>query len=111
MTRKTWRFVGINFDHMHMGDLLRQVASHPAAEIAGIWDPQPLRMEGTINTLGIPRSRVFSSLDQLFDRARPDVAILCPATGLHAEYVERVAKYGVHVFVEKPFAGSLAQAD
>lgn len=111
MAKKIWRFVGINFDHMHMGDLLRQVAEHPSAEIAGIWDPQPARMEGTIRTLGIPRSRVFADLDECFSRARPDVAILCPATGKHAEYVERVAKHRTHVFVEKPFAGDLAGAD
>ena len=29
------RFVGINFDHMHMGDLLRMVFDHPQAEIVG----------------------------------------------------------------------------
>lgn len=33
---KTWKFVGVNFDHMHMGDLLRKVSEHPNAEIAGI---------------------------------------------------------------------------
>ena len=33
--------LGINFDHMHMGDLLRAVAAHPDAEIAGIFDPDP----------------------------------------------------------------------
>ena len=35
---KRWRVVGINFDHMHMGDLLRKVHEHPDAEIAGICD-------------------------------------------------------------------------
>ena len=42
--------LGISFDHMHMGDLLRQVAQHPDAEIAGIYDPDRGRMEAfTIN--------------------------------------------------------------
>jgi hypothetical protein len=31
--------LGLSFDHMHMGDLLREVASHPDAEIAGVFDP------------------------------------------------------------------------
>ena len=31
-----FKVVGINFDHMHMGDLLRQVHEHPEAEIVGI---------------------------------------------------------------------------
>ena len=36
-----WRVAGINFDHMHMGDLLRLVHEHPEAEIAGVYDPDP----------------------------------------------------------------------
>ena len=42
---KKWRFAGINFDHQHMGDLLRQVHEHPNAEIVGISDERPQRME------------------------------------------------------------------
>ncbi len=46
--------VGISFDHMHMGDLLRQVDEHPDAEIAAIFDPDSARMEGAIERFGIP---------------------------------------------------------
>ncbi len=35
---KKWRIAGINFDHFHMGDLLRQTSEHPNAEIVGICD-------------------------------------------------------------------------
>ena len=28
-----YRVAGINFEHFHMGDLLRMVAEHPEAEI------------------------------------------------------------------------------
>ena len=38
------RVLGISFDHMHIGDLLRQVCEHPNAEIAGIYDPDPARI-------------------------------------------------------------------
>ena len=41
---KKWRIAGINFDHFHMGDLLRQASEHPNAEIVGISDEQPERM-------------------------------------------------------------------
>ncbi len=108
---KTWKFVGINFDHMHMGDLLRMVREHPDAEIAGVCDEDPKRMEGTSEALGIPRDRVFTDYRACLKRTKPDVAILCPSTGRHAEYVKKVAPFGVHVFVEKPFAASLRDAD
>ena len=31
-----WKVAGINFDHFHMGDLLREAFNHPDAEIVGI---------------------------------------------------------------------------
>jgi glucose-fructose oxidoreductase len=44
-------------------------------------------------------------------QTKPDLVILCPATADHAAYTERVAPYGAHVLVEKPFAATLAEAD
>lgn len=105
------RFVGLNFDHMHMGDLLRQVAEHPGAEIAGVCDDDPTHMADTVRKLSIPSDRVFTHIRECLERTKPDIAILCPATGRHAEYVEIAASYGLDVFVEKPFAASLADAD
>jgi glucose-fructose oxidoreductase len=99
---------------MHMGDLLRQVAEHPRAEIVGLADDNPANrqtVEMTRERLGIDRKRVFDRLEECVEKMRPDVVILCPTTMRHAELVERVASFGVHVLVEKPFAASLAAAD
>src|SRR5689334_14553710 len=93
---RTWKFAGVNFDHMHMGDLLRQVAEHPNAEIAGIADEDPARMQGTIAKLGIPAECVFTNFRRCIEETKPDVVILCPATGKHADYVEWVAPFGVN---------------
>jgi predicted dehydrogenase len=108
MTR--FRVVGISFDHMHMGDLLRLVHDHPQAEIAGIFDPDSARMTRAIETFTIPPERVFTDFDTCMQTAKPDLAILCAATADHARYTERLAGYGCHVFVEKPFAASVADA-
>jgi glucose-fructose oxidoreductase len=104
------RIVGISFDHAHMGDLLRQVAEHPDAEIAGIYDPDRGRMAGAIRNFGIPEDRVFTDLDACMTKARPDLAIICSTTAEHAGTVEKVAPYGVHILVEKPFAASVGDA-
>lgn len=37
-TKSPWKVAGINFDHMHMGDNLRMVDEHSAAEIVGVCD-------------------------------------------------------------------------
>jgi glucose-fructose oxidoreductase len=109
--KRTWKIVGINFDHMHMGDLLRMVHEHPCAEIAGVCDEQPERMSGAVANFGLAGDRVFTDYRECIERTRPDLVILCPATGGHAGWTRRVAGYGVHVLVEKPFAASLADAD
>ena len=105
-----FRIVGISFDHMHMGDLLRCVHDHPDAEIAGIFDPDRSTMQRAIDTFGIPEDRVFTDFDACMTAAKPDLAILCAATANHADYTKRLAAFGVHVFVEKPFAASVADA-
>ncbi len=106
-----FRVVGINFDHMHMGDLLRMTAEHPDAEIAGVCDQEPRRMQAAIRNFRITPERVFTDLDQCLGKTRPDLVILCPATARHAEFVQRVAPYKAAILVEKPFAASLAEAD
>ena len=51
MKSKRWRIAGINFDHFHMGDLLRCAAKYPRAEIVGISDEKPERMEEAIRKI------------------------------------------------------------
>ena len=106
-----WKIVGINFDHMHMGDLLRMVKEHPNAEIVGVADDEPDRMRGVMQTLEIPDSASFGDYRECLVETKPDVVILCPATAHHGEWTERVAPYGSHILVEKPFAASLSEAD
>ena len=108
---KKLKVVGLNFDHMHMGDLLRRCHENPDVEIAGICDDDPARMQSAIRNFALPRERVFTDVRKCLEATAPDFAILCPATARHAEYAELVAPYGAHLFVEKPFAASLAEAD
>jgi glucose-fructose oxidoreductase len=108
---RTSRIAGINFDHMHMGDLLRMAHEHPRAEIVGICDEQPARMESAISNLQIPNSAVFTDYRSCIEQTKPDLVILCPATAHHAEWTEKVAPFGVNILMEKPFAATLADAD
>ncbi len=108
---KKLRVAGLNFDHMHMGDLLRQCHEHPGIEIVGVCDAEPARMAAAVRNFSIPAERVFTEPERCLEATRPDFVVLCPATAEHADYVERVAAHGVHMLVEKPFAGSLAECD
>jgi len=105
------RVVGINFDHMHMGDLLRMASQHPQVEIVGICDDEPARMQDAARNFDITQDRIFTDVDACLEKSKPDFVILCPATARHAEYTERVARHQVHILLEKPFASTLSEAD
>ncbi len=109
--KSKFRIAGINFDHMHMGDLLRMVHEHPRAEIVGISDEQSERMREAIANFGLTPDQVFTDYQQCLKQTKPDLVVLCPATAEHALWTKRVAKFGVHILMEKPFAATLAQAD
>lgn len=105
-----WRVAGINFDHMHMGDLLRHVHEHPTAQIVGIYDQSVERMSQAATNFCIPDAAVFTDLHTCLQTTKPDLAIVCAATAEHASHVEALAGHGVHILVEKPFADSVANA-
>lgn len=108
---KKWKIAGINFDHFHMGDLLRMAHEHPQAEIVGISDEQPERMVAAQSNCGLGDDQVFTDFAQCMETTKPDLVILCPAAARHGEWTENVAPYGTHILMEKPFAATVAEAD
>ncbi|MBU62309.1 MAG: glucose-fructose oxidoreductase, partial [Opitutae bacterium] len=76
--KKTWKVAGINFDHMHMGDLLRMVQEHPNAAIVGICDEQESRLQPSADNFGIPEEHIFTDYGACLEKTRPDFVILCP---------------------------------
>ena len=108
---KTWRVVGVNFDHFHMGDLLRMVHEHPQAEIVGISDEQAEQMREAQANFDLPDEAIFTDYRECLETTKPDMVILCPAAARHAEWTEKVAEFRVPILMEKPFAASVAECD
>lgn len=108
---KKWKIAGINFAHMHMGDNLRMVHEHPKAEIVGICDENVKNMKDAVDNFGLSKEKVFTDYKRCIEQTEPDIVILCPPTAEHALWVERIASYGVHVLLEKPFGASTEEAD
>jgi glucose-fructose oxidoreductase len=108
---KRWKITGINFDHFHMGDLLRMAHNHPDAEIAAVCDPDPARMLEAQRNFSLRSDQIFTDVTDCLNQSKPDIIILCPAAARHAEWVEMVAPWGIPVMVEKPFAATVAEAD
>lgn len=108
---KTWKIAGINFDHMHMGDLLRKAYDHPRAQIVAVCDEMPDRMQSAARNFNLTAEQQFTDVRECLEQTTPDIVILCPANAKHADYVEQVAPFGAHILIEKPMAASLADAD
>lgn len=53
---------------------------------------------------------IFDSIDRLLAAGRPDFAVVALPTDEHARAAIRLAEEGVHVLVEKPLAGTAAEA-
>ena len=106
-----WKVAAINFDHMHVGDNLRMAFEHEDVEIVGLCDEQPERMQSAIDNFAIPSDRVFSDYRECLSKTEPDIVLLCPATAEHGEWTEKIAPFGVHIIMEKPFAATLYEAD
>lgn len=106
-----FRVAGISFEHMHMGDNLRMAQEHPQCEVVGICDPEPARMLDAQVALKLFDSQTFTDWQTCIESTRPDFLILCPATGDHTLWVERLAPFGLPILLEKPMAASLADAD
>jgi predicted dehydrogenase len=57
---------------------------------------------------GIP---AFESLDELLERARPEVVVVATPPESHADICVRALEAGAHVVCEKPFVTSVEEAD
>lgn len=53
----------------------------------------------------------FEDMHEMMQAVKPDVVAVLTESGLHAEHVIALAKYGAHVIVEKPMALTLDDAD
>lgn len=103
------RIIGVGFDHMHIGDQLAVAVAHPRAELVGFYDRSQSRASAVLDDIGIVLP-VASDLDELLSQISPDIAFVCTTTADHPAIVDTLARHGVDVILEKPFADSASAA-
>ena len=77
------------------------------ATVVGVYDPVRDAAEDFGRLAGATR---FSSLPDLLDDARPDVVHVCTPPASHVVAAAAALDAGAHVYVEKPFAPTAAEA-
>ena len=84
--------------------------AHPERlRIVAACDPDAERAEGAKATYGF--GQAFTSLEDMIEQADWQVAVVCTPTPVREEVVRVLAAAGKHVFIEKPMAESLAEAE
>jgi myo-inositol 2-dehydrogenase / D-chiro-inositol 1-dehydrogenase len=79
-------------------------------EVVGICDLSRPLAELVADRFGLPRAVCFDNLTELVERAEP-AAILLLTSGSHGPLAQQALDRGLPVFVEKPLAYTMAEAD
>ncbi|HEY5316122.1 MAG TPA: Gfo/Idh/MocA family oxidoreductase [Pirellulales bacterium] len=109
---KTFR-VGVigSTGHGNYGHGLDEVWLHvPQAEIVAVADDDKPGAAAAAKRLQAPRT--YFDYRKMLDEAKPQIVSICPRwLNRHHELVLACAERGIHVYLEKPLARTLAEAD
>lgn len=86
----------------------RALAALPEAHLVGVWNRTPDRAQKLADELGC---FAFASLEEMLDTPGLDGVVVATANHVHREPVVAAAQRGLHVFLEKPIALTLADCD
>ena len=79
-------------------------------EVVAVADDNPQGLEAAGKRLGA--SKLYADYRQMLAAEKPDVVSICPRWITdRVAMVEAVAEVGAHIYLEKPIAGSLVDAD
>ena len=80
--------------------------NHPDVEIVGLVKRTPAKLDGPLADYPI-----FTDFHEALAKTKPDLAVIATYTDTHADYAEAAMNAGAHVFVEKPLAMTVADAN
>lgn len=78
------------------------------ARLAAVCDIVSEKAAAIGERFGVP---AFTDMDEMARSVDVDVFVVLTESGLHAEHVINLSRYGKHIMVEKPMALTLADAD
>jgi predicted dehydrogenase len=82
----------------------------PGGEPVAWVDLDPAMRRRAVAELGVPKARVFDTLEQALARIDADAALVVVPTAAHAAITRQALEAGLHVLVEKPFTETLEEA-
>jgi len=98
--------------HGNYGHGIDTVWSHfkDRCEVVAVADPDEKGRAEAAKRLQAPKA--YADYRQMLDEARPQIVAICPRwLDQHRDMVLAAANRGMHVYMEKPFSRTLAEAD
>lgn len=83
----------------------------PELQLVAIADIRPEALEDLGTMFGIPVEHRFGDYLVMYEKVRPDIAIVCTRTTQHAAPTIAALERGMHVLCEKPISTDLVEAD
>ncbi len=97
--------------HGHVeGFLLQPAHARKDVEIVGMFEPDTALATALAKKYGLPESILYTDLDTMLDRVKPDAVAIFTNTFDHALVVEAAARRHLPVMMEKPMAVNVAHA-
>jgi predicted dehydrogenase len=96
--------------HGHASGFLTRYLKRQDIQLVGIAEPDPAVVSKYQERFGLESSKLFASVEQMLDRARPQAVVVFTDTFDHLRVVEACAERGVPVMMEKPLAVSMEHA-
>lgn len=79
-------------------------------ELVGIVGRNRQRLSTAAEKLSLSPKQQFDNFDTALKAAKPDALSICTYPDTHADFAAKAINAGLHVFVEKPIAQTVAQA-
>lgn len=96
--------------HGHVHGFLAQSRHSPIIEIVAVAESDRQLLDAAASRYGFDKGLLFTSLEEMLAKARPQAVLVYTNTYDHRRVVEICAQHGVHVMMEKPLAVSLDDA-
>jgi len=107
--KKPFRIGVAGLTHGHVGWILNRNKDEDI-EIVGIAEPDRELAERYLKQYNLPLTLLYSSLDEMLDKTKPEAVTGFSSTFDHLAVVKACAPRGIHVMVEKPLAVSMDHA-
>ena len=85
------------------GEYVKAFRDHPLTEVAGVYNRTPGKAGRLMKQHGVD-AREYKSEDELFNDDRVKIIVSCTPPDVRPAQIERAAKTGRHVVIEKPIA-------